>query len=460
MNAVLLRQLRGCGAVLFVLAALAGAVSAQGTAAKSPAVSPSTANSPSRAALLIFPFENSSRDPKMDWLGEGLAELATERLAGHGQGTGQEGGQRPVVFSREERLAALEKLGLPAYSGFTRATMLKIAAEIDADYILFGEFTPDGQTLHVSARVLSMNPPKLTEPITASGTLDSLAEIQARLSWQVLCRIHGAMNAGAPCETSSVAAQQFVGGAVRVRPDALEYYVRGLVNPEEDARLRDLREAARLEPEWDEPLFSIGQTYYARRDCESALGWFARVPAGSAHAGEAAFDTGVCQLFRNDPLHAESTFAAMEGRANSAGNETPGILSNLGTALLREARYKDAATNFERAEQVDPGEPDYWFNLGLAQYLLADWAQAARALREVVRLQPDSTEARNLLAAALDRNGNTDEANALRQSNAASAEKDEPKDLAARKADVTKMNATTLARLARIRVGLNTGAVR
>lgn len=459
MKDVLLRQLRGCGAVLMLLAGLAGAVAAQTTAGKngtvnSAAVNSAAVNPAARAAVLIFPFENSGHDPQMDWLGEGLAELATERLAAHLPGQG------PIIFSREERLAALEKLGLPAYSQFTRATMLKIAGEIDADYVVFGEFTPDGQTVHVSARVLSMNPPRLSEPLTESGALDSLADIQARLSWKVLCRIHNALNAEAPCETSSQAAKQFVDAAARVQPDALEYFVKGLMNPEDEARLRDLREASRLEPAWDEPLFSIGQTYYARRDCESAVGWFARVPAGSVHAAEAGFDTGVCQLLRNDPLHAESTFAAMEGRSTSSAGEPPEILSNLGTALLREARYKDAAANFERAEQLDPGEPDYWFNLGLAQYLLADWAQAAGALREDVRLQPDSSEARDLLAAALERNGDSDEANALRQSASPSEEKDETKDTSPKKQDVTKMNATALARLARIRMGLSTGAAR
>ena len=86
-------------------------------------------------------------DPSKDWLGEGLSELTTDSMVGHG----------PVVFTRDERLAALDKLGLPTYSRFSRATMIKIAGEIDADYVVFGEFTPDGANLHVSARVLRVS---------------------------------------------------------------------------------------------------------------------------------------------------------------------------------------------------------------------------------------------------------------------------------------------------------------
>src|SRR2546426_3943110 len=51
--------------------------------------------------LLVFPLENSSRLAKLEWLGEGLAELTIERLSHAGQ----------FAFPREERLAAIEKLG-------------------------------------------------------------------------------------------------------------------------------------------------------------------------------------------------------------------------------------------------------------------------------------------------------------------------------------------------------------
>lgn len=406
-------------------------------------------------AVVVFPFENTGHDGQMDWMGEALSELAIQRLAGHG----------PIIFSREERLAALEKMGLPAYSPLSRATMLKIAGEVDADYVVFGEFTPDDKNVRVTARVLGVNPPRLSTPLTETGAVDAVAEIQARVSWRVLCMVRNSLSADAPCEASSDGAQQFLRGTMRVRPDALEYFVRGLQNPDDEGRLRDLREASKLEPDWDEPIFSIGQTYYARRDCESALGWFDRVPGGSSHAAEAGFDSGVCQLLRNDPLRAESAFAALAGRAGAAGSASPasgdqaGVVCNLGTALLRQARYKEAAANFERAEQSDPGEPDYWFNFGLAQYLLGDFGQAVRALREAGRLQPDSADARNLLIAALDHNGDSAEANALRGAGVVDDAKAAARDLRP-KQDIAKLSPTMLAKLARVRMAMNAGAGR
>ncbi len=445
MKAVNSRRWLGCAAIFALAAGSSGIAAAQ---------SPANSNTTSRAeTVVVFPFENAGQEAGKDWLGEGLAELTVNRLQGHG----------PVVFSREERLAALEKLGLPAYSRFTRATMLKIAAEIDADYVVFGDFTPDGANVHLTARVMSVNPPKLSATIEESGLAENLGDMDSRVSWRVLCMINGALAQDASCDATSPAALKFLGAGTRIRVDALEHYVRGLQDAEDDARLRELREAARLDPEWDEPVYAIGKTYYARLDCDAALAWFTRVPAESPHAMDAEFAAGVCHLTENDPLGAETAFTALANRTgqtisgqSSAGRfDAPEVMNNLGAALLREARYKDALPDFEKARQIDPGEPDYWFNVGLGEYLLGDWGAAARALREALRLEPDAQDARALLLAALDHNGETEEANALR----ADTPPKDPKDVRPRQ-EIAKMNATALSRIARVRKELNAGAAR
>jgi Flp pilus assembly protein TadD/TolB-like protein len=451
MKFTFLRQMREFGIALAILAATAAPNFGQTGAPKSSAASGAAAHS---ETVVVFPFENVASDPQKDWLGEGLSELTTDSMVGHG----------PVVFTRDERLAALEKLGLPTYSRFSRATMIKIAGEVDADYVVFGEFTPDGANLHVSARVLRVSPPKLSEPFSESGSMDSIAEAESRVSWRILCAIRSSLDANAHCDASWPELQQVTKTVAHVRADSLEYFVRGLLATDDETRLRDLRESSRLDPTWDEPLVAIGKIFYERRDCESAVGWFSKVSAGNAHSADAGFYTGVCQLLRNDPVHAEATFAGLLARTGN-GPVFPGIISNLGTARLRQTRYKDAAADFDHAERIDPGEPDYWFNLGLAQYLISDWAESVRALHEVVRLQPDAADARALLAAALDHNGNTDEANALRQSASTDDAKDATQNIPHDPArpqqhDVTKMSVTSLAKLARVRMGMSTEAGR
>ena len=188
--------------------------------------------------LLILPFENLGKDARLDWIGEGLAELSAQRMAGDGR----------LVFPREEWLGALERMGLPASGHFSRATMTKIGEEVDADYIVFGSFTSDGKRLTATARVLQVDPPRLSDPLVESGPLENLAEVNGRLAWRVLTSVDSAV---------PVSRQAFLEAAVVPRLDAFEQYIRGWMAAEESQRLRLFREAARLAPAWTPPSFAL-----------------------------------------------------------------------------------------------------------------------------------------------------------------------------------------------------------
>ncbi len=398
--------------------------------------------SPARVAtLLVFPFENSSRVAKLDWLGEGLADLTIERLGGEGQ----------FVFPREERLAALDRLGLPASTRYTRATMLKVAEEIDADYVVFGQYELNGRTLTVAARLLRISPASLSPPMVEPGALNDLMEMHGRLAWRVLRFINPAY----PLNQRDFAAK-----FPKLRLDAFEYYVRGLLSLDDEERLRDFREAARLEPAWDAPAFALGHAYYGRHDCEAALPWLTRVPPAHERGAEANFEAGVCHLLRNDPARAEAAFAgllesvrpaappAASARAEAAARprELPEALNNLGVARERLGKRREAAAALERATQLDPEEAEYWFNLGLLRMRVNDASAAVRPFQEVLRRQPHDAEARALLIAALEKSGRSPEAEAERRESTSTG---------ARAGTLPSLSPEALARMDRVRLRLD-----
>jgi len=204
---------------------------------------------------LVFPFENEGASPRLDWLGEGLEELTIQRLSAAGQ----------QVYSRAGRTAELDRSGLPPTAKLSRASMLRIAQNMDADYVVFGRFTSDGQSLMVESQILRVSPTRLLPAIRETGPLDSLMDLHVRLLWRLL----SANDHAYPRSLEAFSKTQRP-----LRLDAFEHYVRGLLASEDDPRLRELREAARLEPEWPDPAFAIGDAFYARRDCDSALTWF------------------------------------------------------------------------------------------------------------------------------------------------------------------------------------------
>ncbi len=327
--------------------------------------------------FLIFPFENPRRTARLDWLGEGLEELTAERLAAAGQ----------RVFTHEERQAALEKSGLPASTRFSRATMLKIAEDLDADFIVFGRYSYDGKNLQIAASLLRVSPPGLMPAIQESGSLEDLMDAHQRLAWRLL-------QSADPSGRRNL--QEFAKLQRPLRLDAFEHYVRGLLAADDEQKIRNLRDSARLDPEWTDPAYALGRTYFARHDCEDALSWFSKVPPQDERGAEASFYSGVCHLQRNDAARAAAAFSGLlERYAGHPRAEMPDVLNNLAIAHERLGKSREAEAELGHAAQLDPGDVDYRFNQALVRYRWDDPATAIEPLREVLRREPDDPPARS-----------------------------------------------------------------
>jgi tetratricopeptide (TPR) repeat protein len=394
-------------AIFIFCAALCG-VTTQGRARPGQTASAArAASSESRPeTILIFPFQNDSRMANLDWLGEGLSELTAERFEDRGIN----------VLSREDRLATLEKMGLPDSARFSHATIVKIATEADADAVIFGRFEYDGQKATLEARVLRISPPSLSPAFTETSSMDDLLRAHARLTWKILCALN---KKECPLQGASLDESSFSEPPPSLRPEALENFIRGVTGSQDEERLRLLREAARLEPAWDRPAFELGRIYIKRHDCDSALVWYSRVPPNRPDGPEASFATGVCHLARNDATRAEATFSVLLERTRRTGEkdwipEVPEIHNNLGVSRLQIGKWNEAETEFERASTLDPEEADYWINIGIAKLIGKQAAAAVTALDHARKIDPDDKETRALSIATLESLGRGTEASALR----------------------------------------------
>jgi tetratricopeptide (TPR) repeat protein len=395
----------------FCTAAMAGLVrSAQTSGA------PRAAPAESRhETLLIFPFENESRMPSLAWLDEGFSEVTAERLE-----------DRAVnVLSREDRLATLERMGLPDSARFSHATIVKIAAEADADAVVYGHFQSDGKTVSMEARVLRLSPPSLSPPLAETSSMQDLLRAQARLTWKILCALD---QKECPPQGASTDESSFSEPPPSLRLDALQNFVQGQAGSQDEDRLRLLREAARLEPSWDRPAFELGQIYFKRHDCDSALVWYSRVPPNRPDGPEASFATGVCHLARNDAARAEAAFSGLLERARHLGEkdslpELPEMHNNLGVARLRLGKWNEAETEFERASALDPEEADYWVNIAIAKIIGKQAAAAVAPLERARKINPDDKGARSLIIATLESLGRSQEAAAIRAEATENADK-------------------------------------
>jgi Tfp pilus assembly protein PilF/TolB-like protein len=329
--------------------------------------------------VVIIPFENLSAAPSLEWLGESFPETFHEQL------------NSPILYvaSRGERLRAYDRQGIPAGVHPARATLYRLAEQMDVDYAVFGSYryTEDRNNDHAArltatAQLLDMRAQKLFPTLTESAPLADLGALQSALAWDLLRLIRADF---------SVSKDKYVASAVPMRADAMENYVLGITASSGEEKVHNYREAIRLDPAFARAWLELGKTYYEQHTYDLAITALEQVPHSSSLSREANFYLGLAAYSRGDFAKSESAFEFVANRVPLAE-----VYNDLGVVAARRGQKK-AADYFARAIQNDPSDADYHFNLGVALLQAGDRAGAARELHTALDHRSNDGEAKTLL---------------------------------------------------------------
>ncbi len=341
----------------------------------------------SRERVMVMPFENATRDPRLSWLGEASAVLLNDGLRRAGVDT----------IVRDERLRAFERLQVPPFAALSRATVVRIGQLVGAADVVIGSIATEGDVLAFSARRLRLWQGRLDPPVVARGKLPELFAIFDRLA-------AGLASSSAVSDTERPAP-----GPPPPPLSAFEAYIRGLLAQTSAAQVRFLHTALQIAPSYDVARIALWQAHTAAGEHRAALEAVRAVPDASPVAVEARFLASVSHIHVGEYADAYRLLTGLRQRAPSAI-----IQNNLGVVRLRSTKLPaDAAratTYFAAARALDQLDPDYVFNLGYATWLDGDAQAAASWLREAVRLSPADGAAHALLATVLQAAGQSAEA--------------------------------------------------
>jgi len=334
--------------------------------------------------ILVFPFENQSSRPDLNWISESFPTLLSPRLT------------RPenYVLGKEERDAACAQLGLPSDTPLTLASEFKIAQTLGVDWAIVGDFNVTGDRLTARARLLDMRQVKLTDSMEVAGELADLVDLQSRLAWRLLGTHDPEFTVGKEVD--------FLRLFPEVRLDAFENYVRGILAADDESRAHFFQEADHLSPADHQAAFALGRLYFDQKDYANSAKWLQKLQEPDAHYLESLFLLGVDEYFLGHEQAAEHAFETLARQLPL--NE---VFNNLGVLKARRGQYMEALANFDRAYQSDPTEPDISFNRGVCLWYLNRYRESAQALEEAVRNNDDDSEAHTLLAVVLRKLGDT-----------------------------------------------------
>jgi tetratricopeptide (TPR) repeat protein len=341
------------------------------------------AASPPPARVLVMPFDNVKREGRIFWLGEASAVLLADDLNALGVD----------AITREERRQAFERLQVPSAATLTDATIIRIGQLVGAASVIVGSLQLDGDTLVAHARSIALDTGRVQTNVTEGGPVAELFTTFERIARKI-----------APPSGKTPADIE------RLYPPvaAFEDFVKGLLAATPATSIGYLNAALKLYPGYDRVRLALWDVYTDQSDHQLALAAVQPVAADSPWARRARFRAGLSQIALKKYDEAFTTF-----RALMDAQPTAAVLNNLGVIQSRRggsAQTGRPADFFKKAADTDPGDPDYFFNLGYAHWSDRDAQAAIYWLREAVRRNAADGEAHYVLGTALALAGNGGEA--------------------------------------------------
>jgi tetratricopeptide (TPR) repeat protein len=342
-----------------------------------------TATAPAPARVLVLPFDNVKREGRIFWLGEASAVLLADDLNTLGVD----------AITREERRQAFDRLQVPPAATLTDATIIRIGQLVGATRVIVGSLQLENETLMVHVRSIALDTGRVQTNVTEGGPVPELFATFERIARKI-----------APASSKTPAEVE------RLHPPvaAFEDFIKGLLAETPATSIGYLDAALKLYPEYDRARLALWDVYTDQSDHQQALAAVQPVAAGSAWARRARFRGGLSQIALRKYDDAFATFKAL-----ADAQPTASVLNNLGVIQLRRGGNPPAgrpADFFRKAADADRGDPDYFFNLGYADWSDRDTQAAIYWLREAVRRNAADGEAHYVLGAALALAGDSGEA--------------------------------------------------
>jgi Flp pilus assembly protein TadD len=342
---------------------------------------PTVAPAPGRQ--LVLPFENTTKEARVFWLGEASAVILTDDLQTLGV---------PAI-SRDDRLRAFERLRVPEVASLSHATVIRLAQLVGASQVVVGSFDLKGNELTVRARAIRLDTGRMSAEITSSGPLSAIFAVYGGIARRL-----------AP--NTPVSTEQMEQGHPPLA--AFEQYIKGVLAESPAARINFLNQALKLAPMFQRVRTALWEVYTEEGDHQRALNVVRQVPADSRVSRQARFRAALSLLHLNQ--HQEAFNALQQLNVE---RPDPSLLNNLGIVQLRRPPGSPggrAVSFFGQAVNADATDADLFFNLGYAYWLDKDLQGAMYWLREAVRRNPADDAAHYMLGVALQASGSVAEA--------------------------------------------------
>ena len=330
-------------------------------------------------SVVILPFANESEKQHLYWLGEGFAESLSEELLL----------KDAFIIERHERLAAYEELRIPYTGDLSRATMLKLADRLAADYVVFGSYRLKDSSLEAEVKAIKLNGSKLSTAIRASGSLEGLFRLQVTLR-DGLIQFFKSQNIqpvqANPFETESIPLH------------AYELYIKGLLESADAEKIRFFERALEARPGYSQALWRMGMVLSRMGRYKESTQALKRGTFQGTYSTKAVFMEGLNTYLSGDFENAAQIWTELSKSSPAAE-----VYNNIGVAMMKKNDPAGAGWFLSKAVELSPESHSYRFNLAGSYVLRSYDKNAVHEYREVLHSLPSDYQSLFLISKLLER---------------------------------------------------------
>lgn len=350
-----------------------------------------TEDSMVRPSVAVLPFKNINGDPDFDYFSDGITEDIISNL------------------SRFHNLFVISRSSSFIYKGKSVSSG-QIGRELGVRYITDGSVRTAGNRVRISVQLVDTSKDQTLWTEQYDRNLDDIFEIQDEVS-AIICN---ATSVKISAE-ETLRLKRLLPNSVEAYDSVLKGQQRVFRYTKEDMRqARKLYEAAvNLDPRYSRALASIAQTL----NFEWLFSWADESEDTLAHALSIAKEAvaidesdargyagvGFVSLYQKN--HDDSINAYQ--RALKLNPNDADVMADLGDTYAHAGRAGDAVELLKKAMHLNPFYPDeYLWNLGGAYYILKDYEEAIRVIKQM----NNPSEGSRILAASYGQLGRLEEA--------------------------------------------------
>jgi tetratricopeptide (TPR) repeat protein len=335
--------------------------------------------------VIVFPLRASAQNDSPNWIGDGIAESISSQLNIPGI----------EVTNRYKRAGLLKSMNLPQGANLSRGSMIRIAQEDGADFLVLGEYEEIEKNIRIAVRVLDMKSLKLGGRISANGPISALPQLENELAWLILS------NSGLE---KSLNRERFRERSRKVPNEAYSLFIEGLCGYGDVDPLSLLLKSIEIHPDFPAAKLALGRLYFRRGSCDHAMKYWTPMFDGGEANLEYEFMRGTCHLQGKQPSQALHAFSRVLEFSRPAE-----VLNNIGVAYLQMGNTMNALSYFKEAGSLTDTNPIMQMNLAVAYFLVNGLEPARKVTEDALKRHPNNGMLQFLHAFLLKKQGETEQ---------------------------------------------------